>query len=153
MSNLPSESIATCNCTALRKASRRVSQMYDVALAPSGLKSTQYSVLCEINRHTDSPPTISELAEIMVMDRSTLGQNLIPLQREGWVSARPSGADRRRKLLVLTRKGRSKLAQARALWLAAQERFQESLGSTETHRLRAILLGIAANSGLSGPRG
>lgn len=125
--------------------------MYDAALAPAGLKSTQFSVLSAIGRRADDPPTMRELAESMAMDRSTLGQNLRPLERDGLVAWEPSEADRRRKLVVLTKEGRTKFAQARPLWRAAQERFERTVGTAEASSLRRILLGIAGNRELTGP--
>jgi hypothetical protein len=92
----------------MRKASRRVSQMYDAALAPAGLKATQFAILSEIERRADDPPTMHELADAMVLDRSTLGQNLRPLERDRLVAWEPSDADRRRKLVILTERGRVK---------------------------------------------
>ena len=74
-----------CNCTALRKASRRMSQFYDSTLVPSGLRSTQFAMLAELDRRADTPPTIRELSEALVMDQSTIGQNLRPLGREGLI--------------------------------------------------------------------
>ena len=144
-------SSAACNCTAMRKASRRVSQMYDAALAPAGLKATQFAILSEIDRRADDPPTMRELADAMVMDRSTLGQNLRPLERDRLVAWEPSDADRRRKLVVLTGKGRAKRMQARSLWRAVQERFERTVGAAEAARLRDSLLGIAAKSELTSP--
>jgi len=138
-----------CNCTAMRKASRRVSQMYDAALAPAGLKATQFAILSEIDRRAGDPPTMRELADAMVMDRSTLGQNLRPLERDRLVAWEPSDADRRRKLVVLTGQGRAKRMQARSLWRAAQERFERAVGAAEAASLRGILLGIAGNNELS----
>ena len=135
-----------CNCGAMRKASRRVSQMYDAALAPAGIKATQLAVLSAIRRRADDPPTMRELADALVMDRSTLGQNLRPLERDRLVAVKPSDADRRRKLVVLTEKGRAKQMQAISLWRAAQERFERTIGAAEAARLRDILLAIAANS-------
>ncbi len=140
---------SNCNCGALRKASRRVSQMYDSVLAPAGLKITQYSILSEIARRGDTPPTMGELADYMVMDRSTLGQNLRPLERDQLVAWKTSDADRRRKLVVLTEKGRTKHSQARPLWRAAQERFERTVGTASADSLRGVLLGIAANSALT----
>src|ERR1700687_2789356 len=71
-----------CTCGSLRKASRRISQFYDTALAPVGIKSTQYSILSEVDRGSrEGPVTMCELATAMVMDRSTLGPNLKPLER------------------------------------------------------------------------
>ena len=140
-----------CNCTAMRKASRRVSQMYDAALAPAGLKVTQLAILSEIDLRAHDPVTMRELADAMVMDRSTLGQNLRPLERDRLVAWEPSDADRRCKLVVLTEKGRVKQMQASSLWRVAQERFERTVGAAEAVRLRAILLGIAANSELTSP--
>jgi DNA-binding MarR family transcriptional regulator len=140
-----------CNCTALRKASRRVSQMYDAALAPAGLRTTQFAILSEIERRTNDPPTMRELADAMIMDRSTLGQNLRPLERDRLVAWEPCVADRRRKLVILTEKGRARRMRARSLWRAAQERFERTVGTAEAASLRGILLGIAANTELTSP--
>ena len=79
------------------------------------------------------------------MDRSTLDQNLRPLERDRLAAWEPSDADRRRKLLVLTEKGRAKQMEAFSLCRATQERFERTVGKTEAARLRGILLGIAAN--------
>src|ERR1700694_5434080 len=80
---------AACTCGSLRKASRRISQLYDTALAPAGIKSTQYSILSEVERGGFAEPvTMSELASAMVMDRSTLGHNLRPLQRDDLIVLR-----------------------------------------------------------------
>ncbi|WP_454727006.1 MULTISPECIES: MarR family winged helix-turn-helix transcriptional regulator [Cupriavidus] len=139
-----------CNCTALRKASRRLSQMYDNALAPTGLKSTQYAILAEIKR-CGEPPAMRELADAMVMDRSTLGHNLGPLERDGLIELAASEADRRSKHVVLTAQGRARLAAARRLWLAAQKRFERRFGAAEAAALRAVLLEIAADESLVQP--
>jgi DNA-binding MarR family transcriptional regulator len=140
-----------CNCTALRKASRRLSHFYDNALAPAGLKSTQYSILSEISKRADSPPTMGELAEALVMDRSTLGHNLRPLERDQLVSLEGTATDRRRKYVVLTRKGRARFAKSKKLWHIAQAHFEANFGITEAAELRGILLGIAADSALAQP--
>src|ERR1700760_827793 len=76
-----------CNGTALRKATRRVSQLYDAIIAPSGLRSTQRSILIQIARAQS--PTMSELAAAMVLDRSALAHNLKPLARDGLVAVVP----------------------------------------------------------------
>ncbi|WP_420993114.1 MarR family winged helix-turn-helix transcriptional regulator [Cupriavidus sp. 30B13] len=142
--------VSPCNCTAMRKASRRLSQMYDNALAPTGLKSTQYSILAEIKRHGE-PPTMRELADAMVMDRSTLGHNLGPLERDGLVELAASATDRRSKHVVLTARGRARIAEARRLWQAAQKRFEQRFGAAQAAALRAVLLDIAADETLVNP--
>jgi DNA-binding MarR family transcriptional regulator len=126
----------------LRKASRRLSQFYDSALAPSGLKSTQFAMLAEIERRTGEPPTIGDLADALAMDQSTIGQNLRPLERDGLVSLQLDSTDRRRRHVTLTRKGRSRLAAARPLWSGAQARFEDSFGKRKAADLRAVLLNI-----------
>src|SRR5271168_1807919 len=88
---------AACNCLALRQATRHVTQLYDQFLAPSGLRSTQYSILARLNRK--GPMTINALADEMVMDRTTLGRNVLPLQRDGLIVAMPGESDRRSKEL------------------------------------------------------
>ena len=138
-----------CNCTALRKATRRVSLFYDSALAPSGLKSTQYAVLSEIYRRGGAPPTIRELAEALVMDQSTLGQNLRPLEREGLVALVQDEADRRSRRVELTRVGRSRFAAARPLWDTAQQRFENGLGEHAAAELRSVLVTIAGDRSLA----
>ena len=67
-----------CNCTALRKASRRISQLYDAALAPSGIKTTQRAILAQVGR--SEPATVGELAEALVMDSGALAHTLKPLR-------------------------------------------------------------------------
>jgi DNA-binding MarR family transcriptional regulator len=131
-----------CNCTALRKASRRMSQFYDAALAPAGLRSTQFSMLAEIERRAQKPPTIGELADVLVMDQSTIGQNLRPLEREGLIELVQDPADRRSRRVKLTRTGRARFAAARPLWDAAQTQFEGSFGKRAAAELRGVLLTI-----------
>ena len=139
-----------CNCTALRKASRRMSQFYDSSLAASGLRSTQYAILNEIGRRLDEPPTLRELAEALVMDQSTVSQNLRPLEREGLVALVQDEADRRRRNVTITEAGRSRREAARPLWRAAQTRFEEVFGLRQAKALRATLFAIARNPAFVG---
>lgn len=138
-----------CCATAMRKASRRLAQLYDSALAPSGLKSTQFSILAEIGKRSKTPLTMQELAVVLVMDRSTLGQNLRPLERDGFVELREDAKDRRRRYVQLTPDGKAKCTQARPYWARAQEQFLASFGKEESIRLNHTLLGIAHNEQLT----
>ena len=142
---LSSRDIHTCNCTAMRKASRRLSQVYDAALAPVGLRSTQYSLLLELSHHIDESPTMREIADSMVMDRSTLVRNIKPLEREHLISIQSLGLDRRRRFITLTQQGKKKLHEARPYWKAAQETFERRFGPTPADELRKILLKIASD--------
>ncbi|WP_246791412.1 MarR family winged helix-turn-helix transcriptional regulator [Bradyrhizobium commune] len=122
---------------------------YDAALEASGLRSTQYALLTEIHRRGDAPPSIGDLAEALVIDQSTIGQNLRPLQRDGLVTLEHDEADRRSRLVKLTRAGRSRLADARPLWLAAQETFENGFGKRAAAELRNVLAGIAGDPSLT----
>src|SRR3984957_16073508 len=132
-----------CTCGSLRKASRRISQFYDTALAPVGIKSTQFSILSEVERGSlEGPVSMCELATAMVMDRSTLGHNLRPLERDDLVVLRLSSDNRRKRYVELTRKGRSTLQRSRRLWRHAEERFEKIFGKEPAAELRAVLLNI-----------
>lgn len=139
-----------CTCGSLRKASRRISQLYDTALAPVGIKSTQYSILSEVERGSrQRAVTICELATAMVMDRSTLGHNLRPLERDGLVVLKLGTDDRRKRHVELTKKGRDVLQKSRRLWQQAEGRFEKIFGKQPAAELRAVLLSIAGNRELN----
>src|ERR1700739_960989 len=126
-----------CNCTALRKATRRVSQLYDSALEPCGLRTTQRAILHRTARA--GTPALGELAEVLVMHRGALTHNLKPLQRDGLVKISVDPQDRRNRLIALTAHGRTKLAESDALWARAQRRFEASFGVAKSASLRKAL--------------
>jgi DNA-binding MarR family transcriptional regulator len=132
-----------CNAAAMRKASRRVTQLYDDALAPSGLRSTQYAILSELGRREKVPTSMRELADALVMDRSALGHNLRPLERDGLIVLEASESDRRRQHVVMTRLGKAKYREAREHWLKAQDHFHRVFGKENASELRATLFSIA----------
>jgi DNA-binding MarR family transcriptional regulator len=132
-----------CNCLALRAASRHVSQFYDQFLAPTGLRGTQFSVLSKL--HRKGPMTINALAAELVMDRTTLGRNILPLERDGLLAVATGRQDRRSKELRLTGKGVERLRRARERWSEAQLRFEESFGAKRAAGLRALLREVVAS--------
>jgi DNA-binding MarR family transcriptional regulator len=131
------ERASRCSCTALRKASRRVSQLYDVALAPCGLRTTQRAILNHIFRA--GTPAIGELADGLVMDRGALAHNLKPLERDGFLEVMTDPRDRRNRLVSLTDAGRAKLAESEPLWALAQRRFEVAFGAAESGALLEAL--------------
>lgn len=133
-----------CNNTALRKATRRVSQLYDLILAPTGLRATQRSILLNIARF--GSPTMGQLAASLVLDRSALGHNLKPLERDGFIVLDVDPDDRRNRLARLTKKGEKKLRETAALWEIAQARFENSFGVEKARALRETLAVIAADA-------
>ena len=128
----------------LRKADRAVTQIYDQAIAASGLKSTQFMLLNGVAR-TDGT-SISALADAMVMDRTTLTRNLAPLERDGLVSIVP-GADRRTRAVAITARGRRLLDEALPLWHSAQRRLTRALGRDAADRLVAGLRAVVSAAG------
>ena len=118
-----------CLCTSLRQAALAATQIYDEALRPSGLKITMFRLLRRISEA--GQPTISELARIVDLDRSTLGRNLKVLERTGHVKL-AGGQDERSKIVSLTAKGRAKLEKALPLWAKAQSAMQGLLGNEKT---------------------
>src|SRR6202163_1029409 len=111
-----------CNCLALRQAARHVTQFYDQRLAPSGLRTTQLSILAKLKRL--GPLTINVLARELVMDRTTLGRTMLPLERDGLISIEDGTLDRRSKELHLTKAGVERLRGAATLRGEAQTRFK-----------------------------
>jgi DNA-binding MarR family transcriptional regulator len=126
-----------CHCTALRKASRRVSQLYDSELEPCGLRITQLAILNQITRC--GAPTIGELAEALVIDRGALAHNLKPLERDGLVEIHADPKDRRNRLVTLTAAGRKKIEQSARAWKRAQDSFEKAFGITKSSSLRKAL--------------
>jgi DNA-binding MarR family transcriptional regulator len=126
-----------CVCLAVRQAARHVTQFYDQFLAPSGLRTTQFSVLAKLKRQ--GPMTINTLASDLVMDRTTLGRNILPLEREGLIAIQTGRSDRRSKELHLTEAGATRLRTAVKGWVEAQRRFEVAFGRKRTPELRALL--------------
>ena len=134
---------AGCNCLALRQAARHLTQFYDQFLASSGLRATQYSILARLQRK--GPMTINALAAELVMDRTTLGRNILPLQRDGLIAVDPGKSDRRSKELHLTAAGRSRFNAARKGWRKAQARFETTFGARRAKELRALLQDVVTH--------
>jgi DNA-binding MarR family transcriptional regulator len=131
-----------CNCAALREAARHVTQLYDAALAPVGLSLNQYSILSRLDRL--GPRTIRDLAKNLVMDRSTLGHLLRPLEKRGLLKIGMSKDDGRRREIRLTGTGKSLLQEARPLWRKAQRLFEDRVGIEPARKLRLTLVRLAA---------
>ena len=133
-----------CSCFNLRRAARRVTQIYDHALAPSGLKATQFSLLAVLGGVAlGEGIAMTRLAEKLGMDRTTLTRNLGVVERDGLVTVR-SGKDPRSRLVELTKTGRTTLERAIPLWTAAQAELASYIGKDQkdflelTRRLAAI---------------
>jgi DNA-binding MarR family transcriptional regulator len=130
-----------CTSFKLRQLTRRVSQHYDRVVAASGLKTTQYSLLSQIEHL--GPVRPSDLAAAMAMDASTLTRNLQPLVANGWAEVGP-GADGRSRLVAATARGRAKRLEAQREWKRAQLALNERLGAARVAALHELLEGCLA---------
>ena len=132
-----------CNCLALRQATRLVTKIYDAALASVELGANQYSILSRLQR--SGPTTLGDLADALVMDRSTLGHLVRPLEKRGLIRLAVGEEDRRARLLTLTRSGESLVQKARPLWSSAQRKFEGSFGADAAARLRTLLNDVVSS--------
>jgi DNA-binding MarR family transcriptional regulator len=142
--NTAADSQATpCNCGALREAARHVTQFYDQHLAAAGLRTTQFSILARLKLL--GPTTINALAQNLVMDRTTLGRNILPLKRRRLIEVRKGRDDGRIKELRLTKAGLARLAAASEGWAKAQSQFETTLGGDRASELRGLLRAVVGS--------
>jgi DNA-binding MarR family transcriptional regulator len=130
-----------CNCLAVRQAARHITQFYDQLLTPSGLRTTQFSILAKLRRL--GPMTINALAAEMVMDRTTLGRNILPLERDGLVIVEQGRRDRRSKELRVTEAGEARFRAGMKGWVEAQRQFEKAFGAKRTADMRILLHTVA----------
>ena len=126
---------SVCTCFRLRRASRRVTQVYDHELAGVGLSLNQYSILRRTERE---PRVLGGLAEELGMDRTTLTRNLSPLMDAGLLET-GRGKDARQRVIALTDEGRVRLAAAKPRWQRAQSVIDTMLGESDIRRLHSEL--------------
>lgn len=132
-----------CYSLAVRQAARHVTAFYDRFMAPFGLRSTQFSVLSILRRA--GPLSINALAAELVMDRTTMGRNIRPLQRAGLVMAVVGKDDRRSRQLRLTPRGLARIEAARKGWTRAQASFEAAFGKGRAGELRGMLRSVSAS--------
>ncbi len=128
-----------CTCFNLRRASRAVTHVFERIMRPSGLRATQFPILSVLAMA--GPSTITELSEILAMDRTTLARNLKPLEKQGLISVAP-GKDRRTRTVALERRGSEALARALPLWEEAQSLVIERIGDKRWQELFEALSAI-----------
>jgi DNA-binding MarR family transcriptional regulator len=118
-------------------ASRVITRHYDRALAPLGLSTNAYAILARANG--EGPMPVGELASRLAMDRTTLSREVTPLLDAGLLRATTDTADRRRRVVALTRKGAALVERARPVWAHAQKEVAEEFGAARTKKLLAEL--------------
>jgi DNA-binding MarR family transcriptional regulator len=128
--------IGRCNCLAVCKAARYLRAAYDKALAPSGLRVTQFTILYKLARH--GPMTIKRLVTLIAMDRTTVATNLKPLKGQGLLGIAPA-LDRRARDIQITDLGRKRYEEALPLWASVQAQFEAAYGGAKAAKLRKSL--------------
>lgn len=131
----------TCLCLHVQRAARTVGRRYDQALRPLGITNGQFSILMVLSR--PQPTGMTELADFIGMDRTTLTAALKPLERRGLVQLDQDAEDRRARRITLTDAGRALIGEAVPLWKRVQGEVSRTLPGTELDRLRADLKAMA----------
>ena len=114
-----------CLCANLRRSTRAVTQLYDQALRPLGLRATQFTILQVLERTGEI--TQGELGELLATDSTTLTRTLKIMRRNGWIAER-RGQDRRQRRLRLAKAGRAQLVRATPAWEGLQSNLARTLG-------------------------
>ena len=133
--------LTACVCGNLRSATRAVTQLFDETFKPLGLRATQFSLLA-VNELTGSI-TITAMADLFTMDRTTLTRNLKPLERQGLLTIEP-GDDKRTREVTLTDQGRQAVADGLPLWEKAQAKMVTGLGQECLQSLLSHLSEVSA---------
>lgn len=114
-----------CLCSSVRRASRALTQLYEQAMRPTGLRATQFTILQALARAGELLQ--GQLAEVLAMDSTTLTRTLAIMVKQGWIAER-RGDDRRQRWLRLTKAGKSQLDRALPAWETVQSQLQRELG-------------------------
>jgi len=128
-----------CYALTARKNARHLSRLYDSHLAPAGLTVSQFSILSTLS--AKGPQKTADLADLLVMERTSLVRALKPLRAMGWIAPHPA-AEGRGHELALTASGRKKTGAAVPLWRAAQRAFEAEVGRDRAIRQRDEILGL-----------
>lgn len=133
-----------CTAAAIRGAARKVTQHYDDRLKPTGLRLSQFSVLRNVARRDGA--TITELAELLTMDRTTLTRNLRPLESAGLLRLE-TGGDRRSRAVRITDAGRAMLDRSIPLWEQAERDLRARVGEQGAREVRDLMRGLVTAIG------
>jgi DNA-binding MarR family transcriptional regulator len=129
-----------CMCAMVRRAARVMTQIYDDAMRPEGLRATQFSILQALS--LAGPRRQGELGEILAMDSTTLTRSMELLRRRGWTETAP-GKDRRERWLRLSKAGEEELVRLEPVWRKAQADVQQRLGSERWDGLMGLSTDVA----------
>jgi DNA-binding MarR family transcriptional regulator len=131
--------MTACVCTTVRKASRALLRHYEKAFAEAEISQTQFSILRQLERSAPTP--LCELADALVMERTSLYRTIRPLIESGSISVDP-GADKRTKVARLTAEGSRQIEKAEPVWRRTQQGVVDALGGETWDAMSTILLTI-----------
>jgi DNA-binding MarR family transcriptional regulator len=126
-----------CLCLHVQRAARALARRFDEELRPFELTNGQFSLLMSLNR--PEPPPMGPVAALLAMDRTTLTAALKPLERRGLVKISQDPADRRSRILALTRKGKDLLIRAMPVWERTHHEVEQSIPDGDPDGLRRNL--------------
>ena len=134
------DTLPACVCATLRQVTRAVTQIYDEALEPSGLRAMQYSILMTIRGHGEI--TVTGISKFLKLDQTTATRSLQILERNQWIR-HIATADRRTRAVRLTTKGTAVLKKAEPLWESVQGRTLAMIGADAWAAARSPLARLA----------
>ena len=137
-----SSSRTPCHCNGLRRATRAITSLYDRTLEPIGLTLPQLSLLRQLKRA--GPLSVTHLAVVVGLERTTLGRSLRPLEQRGLVESVASEIDARERVVQVTSRGDRAMKSAAPLWRNAQQAVEQELGRERLDLLHEILDKLAA---------
>jgi DNA-binding MarR family transcriptional regulator len=128
-----------CTGMRVRQVSRLLTRIYDEGLRPLGIQETQFSLLVAVAMFGEDGVTMGALAGELVMDRTTLTRNIVPLEKSGYLRVARSADDARARVILLTRSGERLVESAYPLWEEAQSKIRRTLGEERFEALRSQL--------------
>ncbi len=138
-----------CMCASFRRTSRALTQLYEQALRPLGLRATQFTILQVLSRAGELSQ--GQLGEMLAMDTTTLTRTLEIMRRQGWVAER-RGEDRRQRWLRLAKGGQAQLQRAEPVWEEVQARLRRQLGERTWGNVLQLTNQVASIVGNQGDR-
>jgi DNA-binding MarR family transcriptional regulator len=117
--------ILPCMCSSFRRTARALTQLYEEAFRPLGLRATQFTILQFLSFAGEVSQ--GQMGEMLAMDSTSLTRTLALMARQGWIAER-RGADRRERLLRLARAGEKQLERALPVWEEVQSRLRRKIG-------------------------
>ena len=138
----PYDGVSMCNSTAIRQAARHMARFYDSCLAEVGLRGAQYTMLLYLSR--TSGVSVNQLAEVMVMDRTTIAHAMKPLERDGLVTIEVNPRDKRGRVIELTKDGKKRVKAGYAAWEKAQALFEDKFGTEKARAMRQTMADVVS---------